>query len=101
MTIRIHPEAHEEIESARVYLESQRPGWGGHLLTEVEQALHSANENPASCTTLDTLPNGYPFRRIRLRRFRYLLIFLELDSQLTLIAFSHTKRRPNYWLSRI
>lgn len=101
MTIRIHPEAQEEIESARVYLESQRPGWGGHLLSEVEQALHSANGNPGNCTILETLPNGYPFRRIRLRRFRYLLIFLELDSQLTLIAFSHTKRRPNYWLSRI
>lgn len=101
MTIRIHPQAQEEIESARVYLESQRTGYGGHLLSEVEQALHSANENPESCTTLETLPNGYPFLRIRLHRFRYLLIFLELDSQLTLIAFSHTKRRPHYWLSRI
>lgn len=101
MTIRIHPQAQEEIESARVYLESQRPGWGGHLLTEISQALQSANENRDHCPLLETLPDGTPFRRLRLHRFRYLLIFLELDSQLTLIAFSHTKRRPHYWFSRI
>lgn len=100
MSLRIHPEAEAEIEAAREYIEKQRPGWGARLLQELEEVLRSVELNPSRWTLLETESDGNTFRRVRLRRFRYNLIFEELDASVIILAFAHTRRKPHYWKTR-
>ena len=100
MSLRIHPEAEAEIEAARAYVEKQRPGWGERLLLELEAVLRSVETNPSQWTLLETVPDSTSCRRVRLRRFRYNLIFEELGASVIVLAFAHTRRKPNYWKSR-
>jgi len=100
MSLRIHLEAEAEIETARAYVEKQRPGWGARLLQELEEVLRSVETNPCQRTLLETVPDGASFRRVRLRRFRYNLIFEVLEASVIVLAFAHTRRKPNYWKAR-
>ncbi len=40
-------------------------------------------------------------RRKLLRRFPYLVVFVELDTQVRVLAVAHAKRSPGCWLERI
>ena len=40
-------------------------------------------------------------RRLRLRRFPYLVVYLEETTRVHVIAVAHAKRRPAYWAGRI
>lgn len=100
MSLRIHAEAEDEIEAARAYVEKQRPGWGAKLLQNLEEVLRSIETNPSQWTLLETAPDGTSFRRVRLRRFRYNLIFEELDASVIVLAFAHSRRKPHYWKAR-
>jgi toxin ParE1/3/4 len=37
----------------------------------------------------------------RIPRFPYLVIFLEADAAIQLVAVAHGKRRPGYWRKRL
>lgn len=100
MSLRIHPEAEAEIEAARAYVDKQRPGWGARLLQELEEVLRSVEENPNQWTLLETESDSNTFRRVRLRRFRYNLIFEVLNASVIVLAFAHTRRKPHYWKTR-
>jgi hypothetical protein len=39
-------------------------------------------------------------RKVRLRRFPYLIYYVELDDSLWIAAVAHQKRRPGYWSHR-
>lgn len=40
-------------------------------------------------------------RRALLPRFPYALVFVELEHDIRVLAVSHLKRRPDYWLNRL
>ena len=40
-------------------------------------------------------------RRALLPRFPYALGFLELQTEIRILAIAHAKRHPDYWLNRV
>jgi hypothetical protein len=36
-----------------------------------------------------------------LRRFPYAVVFLELETEIRILAFAHKRRRPAYWQQRL
>ena len=40
-------------------------------------------------------------RIVRLRRFPYVVVYLDLTETVQVIAVAHSKRRPNYWRKRL
>ena len=39
--------------------------------------------------------------RARLPRFPYAVIFMDLGTEIRVLAVAHAKRRPGYWLDRV
>ncbi|MGO1544140.1 MAG: hypothetical protein ACTHXA_07340 [Gulosibacter sp.] len=40
-------------------------------------------------------------RSKRLKRFPYLVLYFVTDVELVIVAFSHTRREPDYWKDRL
>jgi toxin ParE1/3/4 len=98
---RLSREALEELFEAAERYESKQPGLADRFLEDIEQHLTLIRELPAAFPVLHASPPGLKIRRALLHTFPYALVFLELETELRIIAVAHHKRRPNYWLSRV
>ncbi|HUO07265.1 MAG TPA: type II toxin-antitoxin system RelE/ParE family toxin [Phycisphaerae bacterium] len=90
-------EAEREIEEAFDYYQLQGEGLGMDLLEEFRRGVDRILENPDRWQQLD-----YVFRRYRLHRFPYGLIYkISVDRGLIEIqAVMHMSRKPGYWQQR-
>ena len=99
--VRLAPEAVTELADAAVWYESRSPGLARRFLQEFETVLRVIESRSASFPRLlDTSPE-LNIRRALLPRFPYASIFIELPSEIRILAVAHVKRRPGYWLNRI
>ena len=95
------PEAVTELADAAVWYESRSRGLAGKFLQEFETVLRLIESRSASFPRiLDTSPE-LNIRRALLPRLPYASIFIELPSEIRIVAVAHVKRRPGYWLNRI
>lgn len=94
--LRFHNAARREIREATVwYAESSRSA-GHRFRAEVRAALASASSYPLR----------YPAylhgtRRVLLKSFPYLVVFLDWQDAIFVVAVAHGKREPGYWKNRI
>lgn len=100
-SLRFSPESVEELADAAAWYATQRPEITEWFLEEIGMALKSAQTRPASFPRLRNLPTDLAVRRVLLSKFPYAIIFLELESDIRIIAVAHLKREPEYWLNRI
>lgn len=91
----------EELFEAAERYESRQPGLADRFMEDVDQSLTLLRELPAAFPVLRVSPPGFKVRRALLHTFPYALVFLELETEVRIVAVAHHKRRPNYWLSRI
>lgn len=92
----IHSLATQELEEALSFYEDQREGLGKGFLAEVERAAERLQYFPTSGAPYkDT-----PFRHTVLRRFPYILFYMELEEAIWIAAVAHARRRPGYWQDR-
>ncbi len=96
MTLIFHPEATREAREAREYLRQQDP----ELATGFDRELAELTARIAR------LPESFPLhhgevRRALMRRFRYTLFFEHDENQARILAVSHQRREPGYWLDRL
>jgi toxin ParE1/3/4 len=94
--VEFHPEAIAELEAAVEFYEKCVLSLGVDLRKDVEAAVQKIQEAPRRWISY-----GKQTRRFLLHRFPYLVVFLELDSKIWIIAIAHGKRRPGYWHGRI
>jgi hypothetical protein len=47
------------------------------------------------------MPEDLAIRRARLPRFQYAVIFMDLGTEIRVLAVAHAKRRPGHWLDRV
>lgn len=93
---RWHPEAAEEAENARDWYAARSPLAARGFLLELENAVRAVVEAPqrwpegTSRTRRYVFPRGYPFT----------LVYRLTDQAVEIVAVSHQKRRPGYWLGR-
>lgn len=90
-SVRISAEAQNEFIEARIWYERARPELGPRL----EQAFVRCLEH------LDvSSPLGAGIRRALLDGFPYVVVFEETATEFIVLAFAHSRRRPDYWRDR-
>ncbi|HUY87564.1 MAG TPA: type II toxin-antitoxin system RelE/ParE family toxin [Pirellulales bacterium] len=94
-------EARAEAVEAAAWYDRQRNGLGAQLLDEIEQALHRIENAPQSFATWEPYHGPEEFRRCVLTRFPYVVIFMHRPPEVVVVAISHARRRPMYWLNRL
>jgi plasmid stabilization system protein ParE len=88
--------AEAEMEQAYDYLETQRPGLGNDLVSDIEAGVRQISEHPLRW------PEEEPgFRRYRLRRFKYKLIYRIRSNQAEIVSVWHLSRRPGGWRANV
>jgi toxin ParE1/3/4 len=98
--IRIDAEAREEIERGIDWYEEKRKGLGQDFLTEVRTAIADLASPGPECVSPVGVPNDLGVRRKFVRRFPYLVLFIEFERTVRVIAVPHAHQRPGYWRKR-
>lgn len=101
--VRLDVEAQEELDAAVSWYDAQteRADVGNALLDEVNDALQRIAAEPLACALAPGAAAQRGVRRCMLRRFPYALVFLELETEIRVLAMAHMRRRPGYWRSRV
>ncbi len=99
--VRLAREALAELSDAAAWYESQRPGLAEDFLDEFEAVLRLIETRPASFPRLLDAAPDLNIRRALLERFPYSAVFIELSTEIRIVAVAHLRRRPGYWLNRV
>jgi toxin ParE1/3/4 len=99
--VRLSPEAVSELAETAAWYRGRRPGLDLEFLAEVERMLPMIGDSPAAFPRLLDLPVDLVIRRALLPRFPYAVIFMDLQTEVRVLAVAHAKRRPGYWLDRV
>jgi len=97
MNYGFHPAAEAEHLEQIVFYESRRQGLGARYREEFLQAVRKICETPERYA-IERPPD---IRRVRLRAFPVALIYRERNAAVQVLAVSHYRRRPGYWLGRV
>ena len=97
MSYFFHPAAEVEHLDAVGYYESKQSGLGASYLTEFESVLAIVCESPHRYA-VEKKPD---IRRIRMKKFPFTILYREVLGSVQVLAVSHHRRRPQYWLGRL
>ena len=92
LRLRIRPEATEELNEAWNGYEERREGLGDELLGCVEAAFAAIHRNPQAHRRAEGR-----IRQAIVRRFPYIVLFVEYSDYIEVIAVFHMARDPNRW----
>jgi hypothetical protein len=92
----IDAEAETELSESVAFYERRRSGLG----LEFERAARTAVQG------IQVNPQRYPLqkdgtRRLVMKRFPFVIHYLDLPDTIWVLAFAHAKRKPGYWRRRI
>jgi plasmid stabilization system protein ParE len=96
-TLRILPEAEEELAEAAAWYEEKRTGLGVELIAVVDRAFEEIADAPLAC---GLWRDDRPYRRKVLSHFPYAIFFRVEGETVLVMAVAHAKRRPGYWAGR-
>lgn len=91
-----HPEASDELEKASTYYDELQTGLGHAFTDTVDRAVARIQQFP----TAGAVYEDTDFREVVLRRFPYVIYYVELEEAVWIIAVAHGTRRPGYWQMR-
>lgn len=94
--VRFHSAAAEEFEEAVAFYESSRHGLGAAFLESVEQVVARIAQHPP----IGAVYKNTRFQHYVMRRFPYVIFYLETEEALWIVAVAHGKRCPGYWRHR-
>jgi hypothetical protein len=95
LPLEIHPQAIREARAARRWYAQRSVLVAQQFVAELDRAVVQVTSAPQS------LPSYLHGTRVcRLRRFPYLLVFIERPASVLVIAIAHARRRPGYWSRR-
>jgi plasmid stabilization system protein ParE len=95
-TVEFHRLAAREVRKGRDWYDQQRAGLGRAFTLEVDRAVEFIAANPERWATF-----RQKFRWKGLRRFPYVLYYHVINpTHVLVLAVSHGRRRPGYWLRR-
>lgn len=98
---RAHPLADAELTAAARWYENQQPGLGLDFLEAAENTVRKILDGPHVAPAFPGC-QGEPVVRARnFTRFPYRALYYVTDEELTVFAFSHHRRDPNYWADRL
>lgn len=99
--IRTEPEADAELLEAARWYERRRRGLGTKFVAAIAAAVELIQRNPEGGNAVPGVASTLHARRLMLRRFPYSVVFLELETEIRILAFAHHRRHPDYWRARL
>lgn len=95
MRVRLAAPACTELQDAQFYYERERP----------ELGLAFGKAVASACARMGAMPRMHPVeigdvRKLSLTRFPYKLLFAERADGIVVLAVSHHRRKPHYWIDR-
>lgn len=98
--VRLDSTAEQEAAGAYAWHEERETGQGERFLRHLATTLESVEEAPEACAPAPGLFQ-VPVRMARVKRFPFLVVFVELSDRFRVVAIAHLSRRPGYWASRL
>lgn len=92
----IEPEAEADLAHAYGWYEAQRSGLGDDFMLCIEAALEAIGDRPRSFPLVERRT-----RRTLVRRFPYLVLFVDLADEILDVGVFHTSRDPERWTPRL
>ena len=99
--VRIHAAAAEEAVEAAAWYESERRGLGAEFEHAINAALDLLEQEILPLTAMTGAAGNRGAKCLLLRRFPYVVVVVERDSVILVVAFAHHARRPGYWRERV
>ncbi|MBA3463585.1 MAG: hypothetical protein H0T46_26750 [Deltaproteobacteria bacterium] len=93
--------AADEFEAAAAWYEGERPGLGLEFIAEVNRTLDRIEHHETFVTAPVTAIRGGVVRREFVRRFPYVVMFVETDDIRRVIMIRRGTSDPDLWQSRI
>lgn len=90
-----------EAAEAAAWYDRQRSALADRFLNEFESALGRISASPLQFPVLEYYRGPCEIRRALLHSFPYALIFLCRPEEIVVVAVTHTRRKPLYWLDRL
>lgn len=87
--------AEAEADEAVAYFDDQRNGLGDRFEQDLLDTVEFVKAHP-----LSGKPLTKNVRKVRLRTFRYNVIYV-VDDEIVIVAVAHHRRRPGYWRGRL
>lgn len=97
MNYRLHPDAALEHEEQVAYYEERRAGLGLRYHAATIGAIRKACESPRGFR----IARPPDIRKLPLRGFPFAVVYREVNFMVQVLAVTHHRREPNYWVQRI
>lgn len=94
--VKFDHEAKAELDDAIGWYNDKQDGLGLDLQDEVETAVSRVQTDPGVGVNY----RNTNFRFYRVKRFPYLVYYLDLTEAIWIAAIAHERRRPGYWRNR-
>lgn len=94
-SVRLLPEAEQDLSEAADFLDGRLPGLGGRFLDAVGRSLNRLGHNPNVGPYISS-----NLRKLVVRRFPYNLIYRIDADEVLVLAIAHHRRRPSFWTRR-
>lgn len=98
--LRIHRLAEDEFADAALWYEARQSGLGISLLDLIDEAIERLLAGVLPSSPAPGVARAKGARRVLLKRFPYSIVFYDRQSEIVIVAFAHSSRRPGYWRSR-
>lgn len=95
MKVVVHSLAEREMREALTYYAELSDRLPGRLRREFDDAMADIAANPRHFYFI-----AGEWRKRRLVKFPYGVIYREVDDEIQVVAVAHHKRRPHYWAGR-
>jgi hypothetical protein len=97
--LRLARQVATELAEAAAWYDAQRGGLGDELIAAVEGVLARLETRPTSGAMVPAARDP-DVRRIRVPRFPYHVVFVDLPDRVQVLAIAHWRRQPSYWRDR-
>ena len=94
--VRLLAAADAEVSEAAAYFDDQRNGLGKRFERDLLDTLELLREHPLAGKAVTKQS-----RSLRLRRFKYNIVYVLDGDEIIVVAVAHHRRRPGYWRRRL
>lgn len=95
--VRVSSRAQRDLIESIEYLFSLDPNLAEDFLGLIERAYEAIGEEPRRYARLETNRTDREVRRLRIERFRYLVIYELIGDEVFVLSIMHTSRHPDAW----
>ncbi len=100
MRPRVLREAEAELIEATFYYEDRCEGLGQDFFQRVTNTILAIGKDPTRFPIYEGKRLTREFRRARVSRFPYIVVYQVRNDEILIVAVAHTSREAGYWDSR-